>query len=537
MAVNFPASLDNFTNPSSNSSVANPSHSQQHSDANDAIEALQAKVGANNSSVVTSHDYKIAQLESLVTSAVAGAKSIYQEVRNNTGSAIDKGTPVYISGTEGASGRLFISVSTNTTEAGSSKTLGLTTSSIADSNNGQIISEGILTNVDTTGAVDGDPVWLGPNGTKIYGLANKPVAPAHLVFLGVVVRGGQQSSGIIFVKIQNGFELNEIHDVLISNKQNNQVLRYDSTSGLWKNQTIDNLFEPAGTVSTHNSATTNVHGIANTADLATKSYANNAASTAVSTHAAVTTNVHGIADTSLLATKSYADSAASSAVAAVINAAPSTLDTLNELAAALANDPNFATTISNSLALKAPLASPTLTGTPTAPTATAGTNTTQIATTAFVKTSSDAAVTTANNYTDQAVTSLGNSAALLYVPISDVGQIDGVASLDSNGFVPQTQLNIDERIQDTAALMITSATHNNITVAYDDNTGRLTFTGIPLTQEQVQDFIAPLFVHAYHTNITASYDDANNRMILEGSGGGGGSGTGGSLTNSWWLGA
>ena len=85
--------------------------------------------------------------------------------------------------------------------------------------------------------------------------------------------------------------------------------------------------------------------------------------------------------------------------------------------------------------------------------------------------------------------------------------------------------------------MLTSATHQNITVAYDDNTGRLSLTGIPLTQEQVQDFIAPLFAHAFHTNLTATYDDTNNRMVLESSGGGGGSGTGGSLTNSWWLGS
>lgn len=124
-----------------------------------------------------------------------------------------------------------------------------------------------------------------------------------------------------------------------------------------------------------------------------------------------------------------------------------------------------------------------------------------------------------------------------YVPVADVGNPDGVASLDENGFVPQSELNIDERIQDTTALMFTSATHTNITVAYDDNTGRLSLTGIPLTQEQVQDFIAPLFAHAFHTNLTATYDDTNNRMVFEASGGGGGSGTGGSLTNSWWLGA
>lgn len=112
-----------------------------------------------------------------------------------------------------------------------------------------------------------------------------------------------------------------------------------------------------------------------------------------------------------------------------------------------------------------------------------------------------------------------------------------VVLLDNTGFIPNDKLNIDERIQDTAALMITSATHSNITVSYDDNTGRLSFTGIPLTQEQVQDFIAPLLTHTLHTNITATYDDTANKIILEGSGGGGGSGTGGSLTNSWWLGS
>lgn len=108
------------------------------------------------------------------------------------------------------------------------------------------------------------------------------------------------------------------------------------------------------------------------------------AAAALSSHEADTTNVHGIADTSLLATKAYADNAATTAAAAVVDAAPATLDTLNELAAALGDDPNFATTVTNSIALKAPIASPTFTGTPAAPTAAADTNTTQLATTAYV---------------------------------------------------------------------------------------------------------------------------------------------------------
>jgi hypothetical protein len=62
MASNFPTSLDNFTNPTSSNTLASPDHAGQHSDANDAIEALQAKVGVNSSIVTSTIDYKLAQL-------------------------------------------------------------------------------------------------------------------------------------------------------------------------------------------------------------------------------------------------------------------------------------------------------------------------------------------------------------------------------------------------------------------------------------------------------------------------------------------
>lgn len=99
------------------------------------------------------------------------------------------------------------------------------------------------------------------------------------------------------------------------------------------------------------------------------------------------------------------------AVAALVDSSPSTLDTLNELAAALGDDPNFATTTATALGLKAPLASPALTGVPTAPTATLGTNTTQIATTAFVQAALGA-------YVNQAVktTSIPSFAGMILAP-------------------------------------------------------------------------------------------------------------------------
>ena len=72
MATNFPTSLDSLTNPTSSDSLNSPSHSAQHANANDAIEALQAKVGVDSSAVTSSHDYKIAQLESDVAGFTSG---------------------------------------------------------------------------------------------------------------------------------------------------------------------------------------------------------------------------------------------------------------------------------------------------------------------------------------------------------------------------------------------------------------------------------------------------------------------------------
>ena len=398
MATNFPTSLDNLTNPASTNELDAPSHSQQHADANDAIEALETKVGINNSANTTSLDYRVRQLETVPTytnemaqdasaalfthanhvnltatyddvgnqvilTGVGGtANKISQEVLNNTGSTIYKGQVVYANGAVGASGQLRVALSSNASEGTSSKTFGIMEDTVADGAIGTVVTEGLIEGIDTSSAQPGDPVWLGNTpGSVIYGLANKPVGPEHLVFIGIVTRA-QVNTGSIFVKVQNGFEINELHDVYINGKQNNQVIRYNATTGLWTNQTIDNLFDPAGSAAA----------------------AQSAASSALSSHESDTTNIHGIANTADLATKTYADNAASAAAAAIVDAAPATLDTLNELAAAINDDASFAATVTTALGTKAPSASPTFTGTPTAPTAAVGTDTTQIATTAFV---------------------------------------------------------------------------------------------------------------------------------------------------------
>jgi hypothetical protein len=501
MATNFPTSLDSLTNPATTDQLNSPSHAAQHANANDAIEQLEAKVGANGSAVTTSHDYKIAQLEAAVTAGSAGTKLIYQDVRNQSGVSLAKGTPVRVTGSDGASGKLLIGAASNDTEEGSSKTFGLVSSTIANNSNGQVVTNGLLEGVDTTGAVDGDPVWLGVNGAKIFGLANKPVAPAHLVYLGAVVRGGQQNTGSIFVSIQNGFEIEELHNVLITSLANKDALVYDSTTQLWKNYDLSNDFvlagdlqnslgdyiplnalgQPSGAASLDadgnlivpenkiiiEGATADAHELILqapdvTSDI-TVTLPNASGTLALTTQLfsgsyTDLTNKPTIPSLTGYATENYV----STSISNLIDAAPTTLNTLNELAAALGDDPNYATTITTALGnkldsstaastyltqtnasstyltqtnasstyapiasptftgtvggitksmvglanvdnttdalkpistatqtaldLKAALASPTFTGTPSAPTATAGTNTTQVATTAFVKT-------------------------------------------------------------------------------------------------------------------------------------------------------
>jgi len=72
MATNFPTSIDALTNPSSGDTLASPDHAGQHANANDAIEALQAKVGVNSSAVATSLDYLVAQKANLASPTLTG---------------------------------------------------------------------------------------------------------------------------------------------------------------------------------------------------------------------------------------------------------------------------------------------------------------------------------------------------------------------------------------------------------------------------------------------------------------------------------
>lgn len=172
----------------------------------------------------------------------AGGAAAYTSVLQHTvkaGVALTKGQAVYVTSADGTN--MIVGKASNASEATSSKTLGLIVQDLAINDQGFVITEGLLAGLDTSTAAAGDPVWLGTDGNLIYGLLNKPYAPDHLVFIGIVTRA-QQNNGEIFVKVQNGFELQELHNVQItSTPSDNAVLAYETSTSLYKMKSIPTL--------------------------------------------------------------------------------------------------------------------------------------------------------------------------------------------------------------------------------------------------------------------------------------------------------
>jgi len=150
--------------------------------------------------------------------------------KNDESFTLYKGQAVYIGGANGANP--LIKRASNTGEPTSSKTIGLLAQNLNANDFGYIVSEGILEGFDTSAATAGDPMWLGTTGNLLFGTGNKPYGNNHLVYLGVVLRS-QSSNGKVYIKPQNGFEIEELHRVYAKNAISKDTLMYDSTSGSW----------------------------------------------------------------------------------------------------------------------------------------------------------------------------------------------------------------------------------------------------------------------------------------------------------------
>jgi hypothetical protein len=169
---------------------------------------------------------------------VDGSETTQIIVRNSTGSTLLKGQVVYLSGATGNRPNALLSQAD--TEATSSKTIGIVIANIANNSDGYVAVNGTLHDLDTSAFADGVAVWL--SATVAGGLtATVPAEPNHSVFIGYIARS-HPTQGRLVILIQNGYELNELHGVLISSEANNDLLVYESSSTLWKNKSISTIF-------------------------------------------------------------------------------------------------------------------------------------------------------------------------------------------------------------------------------------------------------------------------------------------------------
>lgn len=157
------------------------------------------------------------------------AATLVTEVYNETGATLTKGTVVYINGGHGNLPTVTKALATS--DATSAQTYGVVQVDISNMSSGHVVVIGSLGDLDTRNY---------PNGTQLYLSSTtagawtdvKQYAPAHLVYVGIVVRQ-HPTQGVVEIKIQNGFEMDELHNVAAQNPNNNSILQYKTSTSLW----------------------------------------------------------------------------------------------------------------------------------------------------------------------------------------------------------------------------------------------------------------------------------------------------------------
>ena len=170
-----------------------------------------------------------------LTSAIAAnvGQTLYARATNAEATTITKGQAVYMFSATGD--RVSVKLANNTGDATSAKTFGLAAENITAGGTGMVICQGVLDGLNLGSYTAGDSVYLGATAGALT--ATKPYAPNHLVYIGTVERANN-GNGQIYVRVQNGYELDELHNVSAQNPSNGQVLIYNESTSLWTKNTI-----------------------------------------------------------------------------------------------------------------------------------------------------------------------------------------------------------------------------------------------------------------------------------------------------------
>ena len=156
--------------------------------------------------------------------------------RNDEANTLLKGEVVFISGASGD--KATIKRAINNSDDNSATTIGIVKSDIAAGQLGYIVSQGVVDGINLGAYTAGDKLYLGNVAGTFTNV--KPEAPAHYVFIGVVERANS-GNGQILVRVQNGFELDEIHDIKLTSVQQNDMLIRNAGNSLWVNQSVSSV--------------------------------------------------------------------------------------------------------------------------------------------------------------------------------------------------------------------------------------------------------------------------------------------------------
>ena len=203
-----------------------PATSAQGSKADTAVQTITSTDGSVSISGTTAIDLSV--------TVVGSTKSILLPVRNNTGATLTKGTAVYINGAIGQNPTVTKAIATG--DPTSAQTLGLVSADIANNTVGDVTLIGSINNINTSAFTDGQQLYLSPTTAGAL-TATKPHAPSHMVYV-AVVEHAHPSQGKLFVKVQNGYEMDELHDVSAVSPANNDGLFYNTATSLWEKKSI-----------------------------------------------------------------------------------------------------------------------------------------------------------------------------------------------------------------------------------------------------------------------------------------------------------
>lgn len=161
-------------------------------------------------------------------------QQLLERVINKTTGTLAKGTVVYVTGAQG--NRIKVEPAIASGDYTSATVIGVVAETIPVDAEGFVMQDGMLQGLNTTGFAEGAVLWLSPTIPGVI-TTTKPLAPEHLVMVGFCVRS-HQSAGEISVKIQNGYELDELHNVRLTGVTNGQILAYNTGSGVWYNANL-----------------------------------------------------------------------------------------------------------------------------------------------------------------------------------------------------------------------------------------------------------------------------------------------------------